>query len=165
MNNETNTAANTNETPAVAPRGFERVPCGRCGGCGEYSYCAMYGTRCFGCAGSGVVLTKRGKLAKAHYERLLSKTAAELVAGCDAVQYSPTSKKFRTVTSVSPCPLNPGTVNVVLGEWSPGHTYTIGCRPETLFRVAASAETKAAALAAALAFEDSLTKTGTPRKR
>lgn len=27
--------------------------CHRCGGGGHYSYCAMYGTTCFGCSGSG----------------------------------------------------------------------------------------------------------------
>lgn len=27
--------------------------CERCGGCGHYSYCQMYGTTCFGCGGSG----------------------------------------------------------------------------------------------------------------
>lgn len=28
--------------------------CGRCGGSGKHSRCAMYGDRCFGCAGTGV---------------------------------------------------------------------------------------------------------------
>ncbi len=27
--------------------------CSRCGGSGRYSYCQMYGDRCFGCSGSG----------------------------------------------------------------------------------------------------------------
>lgn len=42
---------------------YERGACGRCGGSGEYSYCAMYGTRCFGCGGSGTKLTRNGKRA------------------------------------------------------------------------------------------------------
>jgi len=29
--------------------------CNRCGGSGSYSYCQMYGTKCFGCAGAGMV--------------------------------------------------------------------------------------------------------------
>lgn len=33
-------------------------PCARCGGCGSYSYNTQDGTRCFGCAGVGVVLPK-----------------------------------------------------------------------------------------------------------
>ncbi|MDE2099654.1 MAG: hypothetical protein KGL39_20545 [Patescibacteria group bacterium] len=32
--------------------------CGRCGGCGQYSHCQMYGTTCFGCGGAGKVATK-----------------------------------------------------------------------------------------------------------
>lgn len=35
--------------------------CGRCGGGGQYSYCQMYGTTCFGCRGSGNVATKLTK--------------------------------------------------------------------------------------------------------
>lgn len=34
--------------PVIATR-----PCSRCGGSGHYSYCQMYGTRCFKCGGSG----------------------------------------------------------------------------------------------------------------
>lgn len=37
--------------------GHETV-CSRCGGGGHYSYCQMYGTRCFQCGGSGKVATK-----------------------------------------------------------------------------------------------------------
>lgn len=33
--------------------GYTR-PCGRCGGGGEYSFCRDYGTKCFGCSGSGL---------------------------------------------------------------------------------------------------------------
>jgi len=32
--------------------------CNRCGGCGQYSFCAMYGSTCFGCGGSGMVAPK-----------------------------------------------------------------------------------------------------------
>jgi len=32
--------------------------CGRCGGCGQYSYNPRTGTRCFGCGGSGKVVQK-----------------------------------------------------------------------------------------------------------
>lgn len=34
------------------------VNCGRCGGCGEYSYCSMHGSTCFGCSGRGLVMPK-----------------------------------------------------------------------------------------------------------
>lgn len=68
----------TNETtPATAPTTrtslkFETTMCGRCGGSGQYSYCQMYGTRCFGCGGSGIVLSRNGKRAKAKAAELLA---------------------------------------------------------------------------------------------
>lgn len=34
------------------------VVCGRCGGCGNYSFCPRYGTTCFQCSGSGKVRDK-----------------------------------------------------------------------------------------------------------
>lgn len=34
--------------------GFPLRPCSRCGGSGHYSYCAQYGTTCFGCSGTGL---------------------------------------------------------------------------------------------------------------
>lgn len=42
---------------------FDTKTCGRCGGSGRYSYCAMYGTTCFQCAGSGKVYTAPAKKA------------------------------------------------------------------------------------------------------
>jgi hypothetical protein len=39
---------------------YEMKTCGRCGGSGNYSYCAMYGTRCFKCGGSKRVLSAAG---------------------------------------------------------------------------------------------------------
>lgn len=37
--------------------------CSRCGGSGRYSWCQMYGDRCFGCNGSGQKATKLGAAA------------------------------------------------------------------------------------------------------
>lgn len=42
---------------------YETQPCSRCGGCGEYSYCQMYGTTCFKCHGSGLQYTTAGRRA------------------------------------------------------------------------------------------------------
>jgi hypothetical protein len=43
----------------VDRHGFPVETCGRCGGCGEYSYCERFGTRCFGCSGSGVTYASK----------------------------------------------------------------------------------------------------------
>lgn len=43
---------------------FETEACSRCGGSGQYSYCQMYGSRCFKCAGSGKqYIRKHAKMA------------------------------------------------------------------------------------------------------
>ena len=44
---------------------YDKETCGRCGGVGRYSYCLMYGDRCFGCAGKGTRITKAGAKAAA----------------------------------------------------------------------------------------------------
>lgn len=36
---------------------FQTEVCGRCGGCGRYSWCQMYGDKCFGCQGTGKVMS------------------------------------------------------------------------------------------------------------
>ena len=60
---------------------FENETCSRCGGSGNYSYCQMYGTRCFKCHGSKVVLTKRGAAAQAYLVQLQTMALKDLKAG------------------------------------------------------------------------------------
>jgi hypothetical protein len=67
---------NTNLTEA-----YETTPCGRCGGGGNYSYCQMYGTRCFGCAGKGMVYTKRAEAAMAYARTLRTVKVEDVQAG------------------------------------------------------------------------------------
>lgn len=153
MNNETNNAAETNETNK-----FEIATCGRCGGSGKYSYCQMYGDTCFGCSGKGRVFTKRGLAAKKFYENSLSKRAGDLQAG-EAVRLNGYGSKFHMIEFVG---------NSVDG-FNRFHIVTkvvdYGCDPETIVRVAASVERKQQAFAAAMEYQSSLTKAGTPRKR
>lgn len=44
--------------PAVLYALGFREACGRCLGSGRYSYCQMYGDRCFGCSGKGMLAAK-----------------------------------------------------------------------------------------------------------
>lgn len=60
---------------------FERETCSRCGGTGHYSYCQMYGTTCFKCAGRKEVLSKRGELASAYLSQLRSIRMDEVKVG------------------------------------------------------------------------------------
>lgn len=60
---------------------FEGRACGRCGGSGRYSWCATHGDRCFGCGGTGAVLTKRGDAAAKYFKALCSKRIEDLQVG------------------------------------------------------------------------------------
>lgn len=61
---------------------FENEACGRCGGTGHHSFCQRYGTICFGCGGRGFRLTKRGSAAQAYYNDILpTKLPLALVPG------------------------------------------------------------------------------------
>jgi hypothetical protein len=42
---------------------YEHKACTRCGGCGRYSWCQMYGDTCFRCNGTGKEMTRNGKAA------------------------------------------------------------------------------------------------------
>lgn len=65
---------------------FPTTSCSRCGGSGRYSWCQMYGDRCFGCGGSGARYVP-GKVAKiaAEYTKTVKAqkeaTAQTLVPG------------------------------------------------------------------------------------
>src|SRR5690349_11447675 len=65
--------------------GFEIEVCGRCGGGGHYSYCQRFGTKCFGCGGTGRRYTKRGAIAKQFYEDSLKVPANSIQVG-DLIQ-------------------------------------------------------------------------------
>lgn len=60
---------------------FETEMCSRCGGTGHYSYCQMWGTRCFKCYGRGLVYSKRGLAAREFALALRSVKATEIQAG------------------------------------------------------------------------------------
>jgi len=60
---------------------FETETCSRCGGTGQYSYNQIDGSRCFGCSGRKVRLTKRGTAAQNWYHHHQMKPLAELQVG------------------------------------------------------------------------------------
>lgn len=60
---------------------FETETCSRCQGTGEYSFCLSYGRRCFKCAGSKVVYTKKGKAALDYLNILLTKKVKDVQIG------------------------------------------------------------------------------------
>jgi hypothetical protein len=151
----------------TSPLGFEAKTCSRCGGSGQYSYNQIHGSRCYGCSGDKIQHTKRGKAAKLFYVESLKlmpediKVGQRIDNGCG---------KY--------------TVAEIVGIEESGAVIIDGVRKPMEFLVFISAqgtrvsvqvgypvklvpqgEEKARLVAAALAYQDTLTATGTPRKR
>lgn len=147
-----------------APPVFESRPCGRCGGCGEYSYCQMYGTRCFRCGGDGWVLTPRGKAAQAYLDELRSAPACEFQVG-DLVRCEDFFRRLRwfgRIVSVT----RDDAGNVVLKSEHPKcGTFVEHAEPSRRLRRGWTAEEKREQVEKALAYQSTLTKKGQPAKR
>lgn len=61
------------------------VPCNRCGGSGNYSFCPGHGTTCFGCGGGGKGLPKlTAKLLKIVQEKVAAGALEPYFAACKA---------------------------------------------------------------------------------
>lgn len=157
---------------------FEEQTCGRCGGSGSYSYCSMYGSRCFGCGGKGVKLTKRGAAAQRFFTELASKPASEFKPGelirmSNVTTGGDTYTAFETVVSVAPAgdKFQAFSNGVRVGQDALEIVTTRkGCEsstftsPTTMYRRGLTGEEKQALVAKALAYQETLTKLGKPRK-
>ena len=167
----TTDTTNVEAAVTVAPEfKFESETCSRCGGSGKYSYCQMYGDRCFKCGGRGIVLTKRGSAAKEYYESLCSKPASELKKG-DSIWVSP----FGRNAKFFPIKENPEWTtkygcSIVNGEKVPCFVIVTDAvvmqgGDTTIYRVRQSPEELLVKRSQAMAYQASLTKAGKPRKR
>lgn len=137
---------------------FEAETCGRCGGSGHYSYNQMDGSRCYGCGGHGVRLTKRGAEAQRVYHESLKVPAETIVPGQlvhNGGIPGMIPSGFHRVTDVT---VDGDRVRINADG------YGLGAFVGSPVRVGWSADEKAAKQAAALAYQDTLTKQGKPRK-
>lgn len=147
---------------------FETESCSRCGGSGHYSYNQISGTRCFKCGGAKIVLTKRGSVARNHFYSLFELPASEVTAGMFVYTHGSSlssSKKWRKVeaVSVSSCVVIVNGVKQAQIELTfKDHTY--GLFPSSKVAAARDNEHIEANLAAALEYQDTLTKQGKPKK-
>lgn len=161
-----------NSTPA-----FESTTCNRCGGTGSYSFNMLHGSRCYGCAGRGWQLTKRGKAASQFFAALLSKPVTELAVGdkirndgFSAGSYVQPTTWHEIVEIRHDQPSLAQHLKDGVYVASPNITVVVckdltwHCAPSSVIRVAHSGEQKAAKLQQALDYQASLTKAGTPRK-
>lgn len=153
---------------------FESVRCTRCGGSGRMPF-SVRGGICFKCDGPGFVLTKRGRAAQAYLDALRTIPAEDfkpgdliLSSGFSAGSMTVASKwlkvtEVRTVDARKTYPNEPeGSLMTEIVTEGGG---SFGAMQGTAkWRKGFSAEEKAAQRAAALAYQDTLTKAGTPRK-
>lgn len=103
---------------------YDTVTCGRCGGSGHYSYCSMYGTRCFGCAGRKTKVSKAGAKASAAVKAFIAEHFSvkieDLVVG-DRISYD---GKAHTIAAIERYPRGFGSADPVTKEmvWRDGIT-------------------------------------------
>jgi len=136
---------------------FETQTCSRCGGSGSYSYNQRHGAMCYGCNGSGKQRTKRGAAATQFFLDSLEKPVVDIKIG-DLVKFD---GKWREVArGVEPDLLNDGRViihilpNIHLNTCESGREKSGKNTDE--FR---------ALRAAAIEYQNTLTKAGEPQKR
>jgi len=141
---------------------FEVQTCSRCGGSGRYSYNAFTQDRCFKCGGRGWTYTKRGAAAAAKLTELLSKRVRDLQPG-DRIRYAGipgfSGGGWATIEKVG---RDTGEMEfgsrVVDFDYEANERWGYQCNgysaagvdPDSLVRVAHTADEKAAARAAAL---------------
>lgn len=153
---------------------FETRACSRCGGGGHYSWCSMYGSRCFGCGGAGFQFTKRGAAALALYKALQSRPVANLAPGTPV--YDRDSRRC-TLASQETAPRT--AYDRDNGTWYEDSTmvlnYTLqykndthgwqGMALDSMLRVRGwDAVSAAAQLQTAMRYQAALTQQGVPRK-
>ncbi len=146
---------------------FEKTSCGRCGGGGRYSFNLMHGDRCYGCGGTGLALTKRGKLARAKLIELQQRPVADLKVG-EFIWYDPYPLSGRvgwyTIDSIKPDTLNEGMVILNISRGGKGGCHW-GMHLTSTMRSVASQASLDAAISEATAYQASLGVNGKPLKK
>lgn len=159
--------------------GFEVKTCGRCGGSGKHSWNPRDGSVCFGCNGSGQVFTKRGAAAMAFYRESVTVPATEIKVGDLISGTGVTMGGSLYSTKVRVLELVPEhengytatngvqTPNVYIG-WvaeCKGEKSTSNVFKDTPVRKYFPKDENDQKIAEALAYQETLTQAGTPRKR
>ena len=166
----------TTTAPTAPVTKFETETCTRCHGSGHFSRCQQYGTTCFKCRGRGITLSKRGQAAADYLSSLRSKRVADLVVGDEVWSDNPFMGKpgWFAVTHIEPCK---ETASVTTGNVTTTITDRInvncaeagrgmyGASPDTMVRVRVTGALADETLAKALAYQASLTASGTVSKR
>jgi hypothetical protein len=170
----------TTAAPAqVEARTLETVVCTRCGGSGRMPF-AVYGGKCFKCDGAGKVYTAKGRAAANYLNALRSRKASEITVGMLVLDRGVSAGSFTQpaqwckVLTIRPgdAKVDGGSVVVVDGVETvvpaplviETDRMAFHVSPDSVMRVGLTAEEKRATFAAALDYQDTLTKAGKPRK-
>jgi hypothetical protein len=148
----------------VSAAGFEVQTCGRCGGSGRYSFNQVDGDRCYGCHGSGIKYTKRGATARNFMIALQTRPVAELKAGYFFADGA--AGKFRSVLSIKEsgsCAIVGDVKTYYIDIETKACTY--GVFPSSNVRFVRDEADRLETVAAALAYQDTLTAMGKPKKK
>jgi hypothetical protein len=171
----------TEPTPRADKYGFEIKTCGRCGGSGHYSYCQRYGTRCFGCGGTGVTHTKRGAAAMTFFMDSLKVPLGSLAVGdkmrSEVMGMDSSVAYLAPITEIKPyrlrgaslidgvmVPYDHDALEVTTEHPKYGRSGLVAQR-DHLVRRSWDRQVWQAKLADALAYQASLTQAGTVAKR
>lgn len=159
--------------------GFEKQTCTRCGGSGKFSWNAKDGDRCFGCGGSGETLTKRGAAAAKFYRESVTVPVTQIQVGDLIAETAVTmgggvySTKVRVVELIAEHENGYSVVNgekvpnVYIGfvaETAKGEKIRSYVFKDTTVRKYFPKEENDQKISAALAYQETLTQAGTPRK-
>lgn len=147
--------------------GFEIEVCGRCGGVGRYSYNLIHGDRCYGCGGAGKRLTKRGAAAHEFYINQQIRPMSEIRVGdwlWDTI-YGKAAKfcKVLTIEVSGSYTYGPDGEHIHYTNISTERS-ALGVLPTSTVRFVRDEAERTAFRDAALVFQDTLTKTGKPKK-
>lgn len=146
---------------------FEHEICSRCCGDGKYSFNLMHGSVCYGCSGTGYKLTPRGRAAQSFLNQLRQIPMENFQIG-ELIRFDGTSAKWEKIVSIEF--LNgeqAGYVNrpdlqcVRIKTNDSGMIGFVGSKYTKGF----TAEEKQQQVSRALAYQETLTKTGKPRKQ
>lgn len=146
---------------------FEHETCSRCCGSGQYSFNLMHGSRCYGCAGTGYKLTKRGRAAQQFLNEMRKIPVKNFQIG-DLIRFDGTSSKFEKIVSIefmngeqAGYVNRPDLQRVRIKTNGSGMIGFVGDKYTKGF----TAEEKQQQVSHALAYQETLTKTGKPRKQ
>jgi len=145
--------------------GFETKVCSRCGGSGHYSFNAMHGSKCYGCGGDKVQYTKRGRAARDFWVASETVDVTEVQVGDRVIDGRTKFNVAAIETGVhGQRILKDGTredMRCVTFTSMQGNVFGYGEGIKVRVRRADAADK----LAAALAYQDTLTASGTVKKK